>query len=38
MVKGNDYLYKNQEVSFVLVTKIPRVFCLFVFVEDTDSI
>jgi len=36
MVKGNDYLYKNQELSFVVVTKIPRVFYLFVFVADED--
>ena len=38
MVKGNTYLYKNRDLSFVLITKMPRVFYLFVFVEDTDSI
>ena len=38
MVKGNAYLYKNRDFSFVVDTKIPRVFYFFVFVEDTDSI
>ena len=38
MVKGNDYLYKNQEVSFALITKTPIVLSFFAFVKYTDSI